>query len=299
MAPSIRILESDANKRGDLFGRLMAALFLALGYDKARLNIHKSGREIDFEAQHRTEARRVIAECKAMSTPIGGDDVNKFAREPCTPRNESGRTSRRQGYFISLSGFTETAVEQEKDLGERRVVLLDSNRVAEELALGRIVVPEKNALELAGRCVPSRLNALKLGSQTELLAHEIGWIWVSYFSQNQETTHFALVHADGNFISPELANALITSDKAVGGDLHRLSYLPPPVDLIKEADINEAQDKYFSYLARQCGEVQFEGLPADQEFGSRRLHSRVSFVPLHLVSLVHRHRSRQMRLSRT
>jgi NACHT domain/Restriction endonuclease len=282
MAPSIRILESDPNKRGDLFGRLMAALFLALGYDKARLNIHKSGREIDVEAQHRTEARRVIAECKATSTPIGGDDVNKFVGSLDAEKRKRKHVQT-EGYFISLSGFTETAVEQEKDLGDRRVVLLDSNRVVEELASGRIVVPEKNALELAGRCVPSRLHALKLSRQTELLAHEVGWIWVSYFSQYQETTHFALVHADGNFISSDLATAVIASDKAVGGGLHRLSYLAPPADLMKEANINEAQDKYFSYLARECGEVQLEGLPADQEVGSRRLRLESLFVPLHLV----------------
>ena len=43
-AVSIRILEKESNPRGDLFGRLMADLFIALGYDQPRLNIHKSGR---------------------------------------------------------------------------------------------------------------------------------------------------------------------------------------------------------------------------------------------------------------
>lgn len=41
----IRILEKDNNRRGDLVGRLLADLFVALGYDQPRLNIHKSGRE--------------------------------------------------------------------------------------------------------------------------------------------------------------------------------------------------------------------------------------------------------------
>jgi hypothetical protein len=49
-SPIIRILETEPNKRGDLFNRLMGDLFLALGYDRlVRLNIHKSGREIDIE----------------------------------------------------------------------------------------------------------------------------------------------------------------------------------------------------------------------------------------------------------
>ena len=74
----IKILEKGNNKRGNLFGRLMSDLFLALGYDDVRLNIHKTGREVDVEAIHRTEKRRVVAECKATKTKTGGDDVNKF-----------------------------------------------------------------------------------------------------------------------------------------------------------------------------------------------------------------------------
>lgn len=49
------ILAREANRRGDLFGRLMADLFVALGYDAPRLNIAKSGREVDLEVSHRFE----------------------------------------------------------------------------------------------------------------------------------------------------------------------------------------------------------------------------------------------------
>jgi hypothetical protein len=75
---SIRILEKDSNRRGDLFGRLMADLFVALGYEQPRLNIHKTGRELDLLADHRLESRRAIGGCKATSETIGGDDLNKF-----------------------------------------------------------------------------------------------------------------------------------------------------------------------------------------------------------------------------
>ena len=68
---TIRILETESNKRGDLFGRLMGDLFLALGYGEARLNVHKAGREIDVDASHRTEPRRVVAECKATVKKTG------------------------------------------------------------------------------------------------------------------------------------------------------------------------------------------------------------------------------------
>jgi hypothetical protein len=85
---TIEILEKDNNKRGDLFGRLMADLFHALGYEEARLNIHKSGRELDLNASHRTEPKTAIAECKAQQEPVGGADINKFVEARWTPKNE-------------------------------------------------------------------------------------------------------------------------------------------------------------------------------------------------------------------
>lgn len=134
---NIRILEKEANKRGDLFNRLMKDLFLTLGYDNPRFNIHKSGREIDIEAAHRTESKRMIGECKATKDKIGGDDINKFV-------GVLGAEKRKypdipvEGYFISLSGFKETALEQETETGDKRVILLDGNRVIDELIRGKI-----------------------------------------------------------------------------------------------------------------------------------------------------------------
>ena len=74
----IKVLEEDGNKRGDLFGRLLSDVFHSLGYDKPRLNIHKSGREIDLYSEHRVESKIAIAEFKAHNETIGGADINKF-----------------------------------------------------------------------------------------------------------------------------------------------------------------------------------------------------------------------------
>jgi hypothetical protein len=45
---NIRLLGSSNNERGDLFTRLAKDLFFALGYDNLRLDVHKSGRELDL-----------------------------------------------------------------------------------------------------------------------------------------------------------------------------------------------------------------------------------------------------------
>lgn len=279
----IRILESHPNKRGDLFGRLMGDLFLALGYDQVRLNIHKTGREVDLEAVHRTEPRHVIAECKATENKIGGDEINKFVGVLDAEKRKNLNTI---GYFISLSGFKETAKEQEKDAGGDRVILLDGNRVIEELIKGHIIVSPAKAMERTGRCAAEQPGALTPEEACELLAHEMGWIWAVYFTQNKKRTHFALIHADGESIASDLAETIIKSDRSVGGTLNSLTYLSPPAESsISEGQILEAQTKYFKYLADECGKITLEGLPADQEVGSRQLELENIFVPLYLEQI--------------
>lgn len=279
---NIRILEREANKRGDLFNRLMKDLFLTLGYDNPRFKIHKSGREIDIEAVHRTESKRMIAECKATKDKIGGDDINKFVGALDTEKRIYNDIPV-EGYFISLSGFTETAIEQEKEAGDRRVILLDGNRVIDELIRGNIIVAPIKAMESAVHCEAKHGGNLRADDLFELLAHDMGWIWVVYFMKNKQKTHFALVHADGEAIAPEPAQAIINSNKSVGGILHQYEYLPPTQHpSIMEDRVNEAREKYLKYLESECGDITLEGMPADQEVGPRRLNLENIFVPLHL-----------------
>jgi hypothetical protein len=261
----------------------MEGLVLALGYDQARLNIHKSGREIDIEARHRTESRTLIAECKATEDPIGGDEANKFVGILDAERRKRPGVST-VGYFISLSGLTQTAIEQEQELRNNRFIYLNGQGVVEELVRGRIVVPEFRALELAGRCAAASSLELVPEASCELVAHEIGWIWVVYFAQHKETSKFALVHADGNYIAPILARSVITADTSIGGRLESLGYLEPPRESgSADEKINEARKAYFTYLSQECGEIQLAGLPADRDIGSRGLRLESIFVPLHVA----------------
>jgi NACHT domain/Restriction endonuclease len=280
----IRIL-APTKLKGDLFTRLVSDLFLALGYDAPRLNVHKTGREIDVEARHRTEPRRVLAECKATAKPIGGDEVNKFAGAVDRERRRS-KGDDLVAYFISLSGFTESAVEQELEIGGApRLVLLDGKRVAEELVHGRIVVSSGRALERAGRVSGSQPD-LTPEDSPQLLGHEIGWIWAIRFRRNAQATHVALVHADGELLASSLAEQVLAADRSVKGDLFRLTYLPPhEPQPTQEARLEGARQAYFRYLAAECGQLELEGLPADQEIGTKRLRLESLFVPLHLQAM--------------
>src|ERR1043166_4459235 len=279
-ATQIRILEKENNRRGDLFGRLMADLFVALGYEQPRLNIHKSGRELDLAAVHRLERRRAVAECKATSDSISGDDVNKFVGALDAQRDDDLALT---GYFISLAGFKETAVEQEKNRRRTKIVLLAGPQVVDELVLGRILVSKERATELAGRNCSGH-DDLILDPNVELLAHERGWVWAIYYTQGKERTHFALVHADGTPLARALADEVVAADRRCGGSLHELNCLnPAPRHSADDAQaVDEALKAYGRYLAEECGYIQLDGLPADGDVGSRRLHLESLFVPLHL-----------------
>src|SRR6185295_2314565 len=276
--PPIRILERDNNKKGDLFGRLMADVFIAMGYDQPRLNIHKSGREIDLEAEHRLEARRAIAECKATKAPIGGDALNKFAGVLDAER----RTKQLTGYFVSLAGFTEVALEQERNRRRSQIVLLTAADAVEELIQGLRLISRERAAELSGRCWGA-LEPQRQMPELELLAHDRGWVWAVYYSEGKERTHFALIHADGTPLARAVADEIIAADQGCGGTLQALTYLNPAPSLSENAtDTQEALILYRRYLESECGYIHLDGLPADSEVGSRRLRLESLFIPLHL-----------------
>jgi hypothetical protein len=274
----IRILETETNRVGDLFGRLMVDLFVALGYEKARLNIHKSGRELDLDAIHRLERRRAIAECKATAETIGGSDLNKFVGVLDVEQGDAPIS----GYFISLSGFKETALEQEKNR-KTRITTLTGSQVVDEMVNGRIIITKEKAADLAGRCCSGR-NQLVLDPNIELLAHERGWIWCVYYLDGKCRTHFVLIHADGTPLNSVIVKNVVDSDKDCKGNLHTLACLNPGPRPGGDDDpqMPDAVAAYGRYLSEECGFIQLDGLPADSDVGSRRLKFENLFVPLHL-----------------
>lgn len=281
----IRILEKEANRRGDLFGRLMADLFVALGYEQPHLNIHKSGRELDLSANHRLEPRRAIGECKATTELTGGDDLNKFVGSLDAESIDSPPIT---GYFISLAGFKETAIEQERKR-LTKIVLLNGSQVIGELVGGRIIIARERATELAGRCCAD-LSDLILDPEAELLAHELGWIWAIYYTHGKARTHFALIHSDGTTIARALVNKVIAKDLECGGELGKLICLnpEPKPGSDKDPNISDALAAYRQYIANECGYIQLDGLPADRDIGSQRHMLEDLFVPLHLDVVINK-----------
>jgi energy-coupling factor transporter ATP-binding protein EcfA2 len=284
-ADRIRVLEPDANRRGDLFGRLAGDLFLALGYEVTHLNLQKTGRELDLVARHRTERRIALAECKATGRPIGGADLNKFYGALDGERRS--RPEEVQGYFVSLSGFTASALEQEREFGGDRFVALDGPSAVEELVRGRILVSFEQALARVAS-EASVAPGLEVAPVVEVLGHEIGWLWCIRFRQKLKVTHYALVHAGGELLGAEAEAPVVAADEALGGKLRSLERVGPKPGRRPAASAADVAARYAAYLERECGSITFEGLPADQHAGGRPIRLERLFVPLRLRPLASR-----------
>lgn len=285
MSPTqLRLLGSTNNARGDLFTRLVGDLFFALGYDDLRFDVHKSGCEIDIQGVHRVEPRRLVAECKAHGDKMGGADLNKLLGIVTRERDKHEPTPI-TAYFVSLSGFRETGIEQEQQTSEqKRIILLDGQRVIDELIRIRILVSHAEAAERAGRCAEHAGLTDAVIDGTELLGHPLGYLWVVFYARGKQRTHFALIHADGTPLAVTVAREVIQADRDCEGSLHKLTYLSPPAPAPdREAVARAAVERYRQWVVKECGHIQLDGLPADANLSAFSMKLERLFVPLRVI----------------
>ena len=113
---------------------------------------------------------------------------------------------------------------------------------------------------------------------SELLAHETGWHWLITFAAPGSTVSgYSVIHADGYVLQLSQALEIVTSISS----LSHLGYVGPDAQEV-EAVVDEARSRYIEYLIKEYGYITLEGLPADQEVGSRSLRLESIFVPLSL-----------------
>ncbi|UKD57117.1 NACHT domain-containing protein [Amycolatopsis sp. FU40] len=270
-----RVIANTSNAKGDVLTRLATDVFEALGYEKFRLNVHKSGRELDISASHKFESRTVVAECKAHEAPIGGSDVNKFAGVLDVERRVA-KTADIVGYFLSLSGFTETALEQESSFSPPRIVTLNGEDIANILVEGKVVVSPARAAEVSGRFIHQHSPQLEFLERLELIGTSIGWVWSVHFGDSGTTAAVCLVHADGEVVSG------IAEPSLRGAVDHPIIFR----DGARSPQFEERfKSSYYEYLATEYGKITLEGLPADQHVGSKTFALEDLYVPLSLIDI--------------
>jgi hypothetical protein len=278
----IRIIGATPNEKGDLLTRLARDLFFTLGYDDCYFDVHKTGREIDVIASHRFEPRRLVAECKNQAAPVGGAATNKFfgvldgERRRITDRSV-------HGYFISLSGFTGSAVEQEAEFGNSRFVMLTGGQVADELVKGNIVVGPDRAVRAAEQMMNGVEGDYSWDHNIQLLGDKLGWLWQVCLISSTTGHAVCLIHADGTPLSVQRTNELVATARAARDPLASIMIVNTKMQ--RGPELTTIKSRYLSYLTRDFGVITLEGLPADQDVGSKQFKLENLYVPLRLSDI--------------
>ncbi|MFD4569070.1 restriction endonuclease [Streptomyces sp. NPDC058467] len=272
---AIHVVANGGNSQGDLFNERMKDIVLALGYEVIRTNIHKPGREIDIIAKHTIEERRAVVECKAKKEKIGGGDINKFIGALDAERQGNENLS---GFFISVSGFTDSAIEQEAATGRRRVSLLGPTEIEQQLLRGRVIVSREKAFFKAGM-QNSSSPSWKIDSEADLVAHQSGWLWLVYFTEGGQRRGYTLIHADGHFPAERIGQQIAKNIKARISE--HLQYLPG-ADEDAFGSLESDREAYLQYVLGECGEFTLEGFPVDQHLGSKSIELENLYVPQYL-----------------
>jgi hypothetical protein len=270
---AMRVIADGNNEMGDTLTRLAVDLFHTLGYENCRINVHKTGRELDIKAEHAYEKRTLIAECKAHRSPIGGSDINKFVGVLDAERRLLTGQREVVGYFVSVSGFRETAREQELEIGGGRVQLIDGDQIVERIVRSNIVIAPEKAAEAAGRFYSSIGVEAEL-RRIDLIAHPLGWLWGVYFSQGSDEAKSAcLIYADGQIVPNSVA----------------AKFNIPNVQILAPPDYHPAEREriisqiYLEHIINEYGVITLEGLPVDREVGSRSFQLEDLYIPLQLL----------------
>lgn len=274
----VRILADNSNEQGDLLTRLASDVFFTLGYDNCLFDVHKTGRELDLIAPHRHEPRKAIAEFKSGVEPAGGSDINKFVGAlDAQRRREQGIDV--HGYFISLAGFKSTALEQENEVGNKRLVLLDGRDVSKELVEGGFVVPPAGATATAMSFADPSLN-LEVADEPILIGHRLGWIWAVRYRRAGSISALCMIHANGSPLALSDAKDVIQVAKRARASFAELKVINP---MQKRPDFRAIKKKYAEFLQREFGGITLEGLPADQSVGTGQFRLEALYVPLKLA----------------
>lgn len=276
----ILLWTSNGHKPEDIFNQLFCDVFHSLGFNISHYRPEESS---DIIFQHCTEKQVALVRYSAQNSPIGKDILNVFEKDlevEQTLYNQEGYNI--LGYFVSRSGFTSAAIEQNakyvKCGNPTRSTLLGPEQIVQELIQGNVLC----SLETAVNAVKRKDTAPFLCANIDLLACEYGWLWILYYTQNPggPATHFALVHPDGKQLLNSIANSLLNSANQENYPFTGLTYIDNDNKSNITTEEQAAQNAYFEYLQNELGEIQFEGMPTDQEAGAVKVNLENIFVPL-------------------
>lgn len=207
----IKILASNSNEKGDLFEDFTKKILDALGFHNFIKDVHKVGRELDIQANHKVTDEPILCECKAYDEKLGGDHLSKFYG---VYEHEYKLNKRLKGLFFSLSGFKDTLIdyynEKPKKVQERFKIYSDTD-IERFLKDSKIVESVETIKYIVGRKIPYEI------SRIYLTVSKQGLLWVITFKSFGNETHFSILDKEGEEVSKLICDEISGMDDGSNG----------------------------------------------------------------------------------
>ena len=119
------------NRKGHLFEIFIAGLLHEYGYEKPQrenLNVNANGIELDIVGAHSLTKARMLAECKAYSSPVPARELAAFYGKLGVARLTNPNTF---GFFVAVPGLSADGTEQARTIeaGDKSFRLLNASLV--------------------------------------------------------------------------------------------------------------------------------------------------------------------------
>lgn len=226
-APGNSIQEKN-EKRGKLFEKLCRDLLRSLGYEIRRVTrVNYAGMEIDIEGEKIIEKTSFIGECKAHSSEISADKLQKFVGK-LTARWLKDKTM--QGVFIILPQLNPYARGYYNEFfrDEKNMIL----SVLEEEDIIKYIVKTKISVSPdIIENIASKKYSLRLGD-LELIYTEKGFFWFQYLINDQTgiPDYLCILDTNGEVITERY---LIDYLQNLSNDFSDLRILSPKIESAK------------------------------------------------------------------
>lgn len=207
----IKILASNPNEKGDLFENFTKKILDALGFHNFRIDVHKVGRELDIQANHKVTDEPILCECKAHEEKLGTNHFKIFSEGY---GHEYNSNKRLKGLFFSLSGFKDTLIEyyneKPKKFQERFKIYSDTD-IEGFLKNSKIVESVETIEYIVRKKIPYEI------SQIYLTVSKQGLLWVITFKSFGTETHFSIVSEKGDEVPKLICDEIYELDNDLNG----------------------------------------------------------------------------------
>jgi len=161
------------------------------GYEDFKVDIQKTGRQIDLYARQKVTGHPILCECKAHREKIGAGDFHKFYG---IFEKEYQQNNKLTGLYFSLSGFKSTAIAAYEELSpevRNRFLICNGDFILSTIRKTKIIATDDKIEYILKARIKYSLG------ERYLVHSKSGTYWVQLVLTNGKVTHFTVLGSNG------------------------------------------------------------------------------------------------------